>query len=130
MAGRILIVGNDEDLIAIVRHHLVTQGHEVLHTLDGTEGPVIAMRELPDLVISDTCMSDCDGFAQAAELRLESSLHALPIILLTKAGDPGVLARADRFGVKHCLPKPVARDALLAAVASSLRQRTGCGASL
>jgi serine/threonine-protein kinase PpkA len=121
MASRILIVDDDEDVIALLRHHLVGAGYEVVWALDGFKALQIAVRESPDLIVSDVRMPEFDGFGLLAALRANATTRAMPFIFLTVLDDPDSLTRAMRLGVDGYLPKPVDRDALLETVASKLQ---------
>lgn len=121
MATRILIVDDDEDVIALLRHHLVRAGYEVLWALDGFKALTIAVKEMPDLVISDVRMPEFDGFGLLGALRANATTRALPFMFLTVLDDPDSLARAMRLGVDGYLTKPVDRDALLDSVAARVQ---------
>jgi len=121
MSSRILIVDDDEDVIALLRHHLVRAGYEVLWALDGFKALQLAARESPDLVISDVRMPEFDGFGLLAALRANATTRALPFMFLTVLDDPDSLSRAMRLGVDGYLTKPVDRDALLDSVTAKLQ---------
>ena len=123
MPSRIFVVAEDRDVIAPIRHHLVGAGFEVFHVLDGAEGLATTMRELPDLLITDADMPECDGFAQLSILRLTASTRMLPVVLLTALDDHDFLTRAIRLGANGHLPKPIRRDALLNTVAVMLNNK-------
>ena len=117
---RILIVDDDHDVIAVLRHHLVAAGYGVHHAFDGVDALAIAVREVPDLAISAVRMPGFDGFGLLAALRANATTRAMPIVILAASGDADCLARAARLGVDGHLPKPVRRDALLEMVAGKL----------
>jgi class 3 adenylate cyclase len=121
MSKRILIVDDDEDVVMIVRHHLVSAGYEVLHAFDGLTALAVAVRESPDLIISDVRMPEFDGFGLLAALRANAATRALSILFLTVLNDTESLERAMRLGVDAYLLKPVQRDVLLETVASKLQ---------
>ena len=121
MANRILIVDDDEDAVAMIRHHLVRADYEVLYALDGIQALALATREAPDLVVCDICMPEFDGFGLLAALRANETTQALPVVFLTALDDPDSVTRATRMGADGYLPKPVLREALLETVAAKLR---------
>ena len=121
VGNRILVIDDDEDVIALLRHHLTDAGYEVVYALSGVEGLAIAVRDVPDLIISDVRMPEFDGFGLLAALRANSPTRAMPIVFLTILDDSESLTRAMRLGVDAYLHKPVQRNALLETVASKLR---------
>jgi DNA-binding response OmpR family regulator len=120
MLGRILIIDDDEDVIALVRHHLARAGYEVLHALGCVQGLALATREAPDLIVSDVRMPEFDGFGLLAALRANATTRAMPVVFLTVLDDAESLTRAMRLGVDGYLPKPVQREVLLETVAGKL----------
>lgn len=121
MSRRILVVDDDEDVVMVVRHHLVDSGYEVLHAFDGITALGIAVRDSPDLIVSDVRMPEFDGFGLLAALRANATTRAASIVFLTVLDDTDTLQRAMRLGVDGYLPKPVRRDVLLETVAAKLR---------
>jgi len=131
--SRVLIIDDDEDVIALLRHHLSDAGYELIHALGGIEGLAMAIGESPDIVVSDILMPGFDGFGVLAALRANAPTCALPIVFLTVVDDTESKARAMRLGVDAYLNKPVLREPLLEAVAAGLRRsknrQTELGAS-
>lgn len=121
MRSRILVIDDDKDVIAVLRHHLTGAGYEVMYALNGVEGLAIAIRDAPDLVLSDIRMPEFDGFGMLAALRANEATRAMTIVFLTVLDDVESLTRAMRLGVDGYLTKPVQREALLETVASKLR---------
>ena len=120
--GRVLIIDDDEDVIVLLRHHLSGAGYQVMHALDGIEGLAMAVREAPDIVVSDILMPEFDGFAVLAALRANAPTCTLPVVFLTVLDDTRSKARAMRLGVDAYLNKPVLREPLLESVAAGLRR--------
>jgi class 3 adenylate cyclase len=125
MTARILIVDDDEDVIALLRHFLAGAGYEVIHALGGVQALGISTRDAPDLVVSDVRMPEFDGFGLLAALRANATTRALPVVFLTVLEDAESVTRAMRLGVDGYLPKPVQRDALLETVAAKLQLSRG-----
>jgi class 3 adenylate cyclase len=120
MGGRVLIIDDDKDVIALLRHHLTGAGYEVMYAFSGIGGLEIAIHDAPDLIISDVRMPEFDGFGVLAALRANAPTRAMPIIFLTLLDDAESLTRAMRLGADGYLHKPLQRDALLETVASKL----------
>jgi signal transduction histidine kinase/CheY-like chemotaxis protein len=71
------------------------------------------------LALVDGMMPEMDGMAVAERVREGPDTAALPIILLSSAGQPGDPARLRELGVT-CLTKPVKQSDLLRAVITAL----------
>jgi DNA-binding response OmpR family regulator len=53
MKKRVLVVGDEPDLLDIVAHHLATAGFAVDRATNGTDGLLLASRNRPHVVILD-----------------------------------------------------------------------------
>jgi two-component system, sensor histidine kinase and response regulator len=72
------------------------------------------------LVISDVHMPEMDGFALAERIKHTPTFSDSVILLFTSAEMPGDIERSRRLGVSQHLTKPVRREELRAAIASTL----------
>ena len=78
-------------------------GYSVLTAEDGLEGLTLARREQPDLVISDVSMPRMDGLEFCREMRADSELKTVPILLVsalqkdTESAVAGLQAGADDY---------------------------------
>ena len=126
--AKILIVDDDLDLANAMQAILESRDYTVVTASDKTE---LVRTEKPDLLILDVIMSTwSDGFDMARELKSQSDLKDVPILMLTgvrdktgidfksSAGDPTWLP-VDAF-----LDKPVESETLLAEVEKILSKRT------
>ncbi len=129
--AKILIVDDDLDLVNAFRAILESQQYTVITAADKAGGMELIRTEKPDLLILDVIMSTwSDGFDMARELKSQSELKDMPILMLTgvkdktgidfksSAGDPTWLP-VDAF-----LDKPVESETLLAEVEKVLSKRT------
>ena len=62
-------------------------GYSVLTAEDGLEGLTLARRERPDLVISDVSMPRMNGLEFCREIRADSELKTVPILLVTRLAE-------------------------------------------
>ena len=79
----VLIVNDEPDQLTLMGGLLRKAGYSVLTAEDGLEGLTLARRERPDLVISDVSMPRMDGLEFCREIRTDSELKTLPILLIT-----------------------------------------------
>lgn len=83
MNKKILVV-EDDDLqrLAIVKG-LTKAGYSVIEASDGSEGLATALREHPDVILTDLHMPKMDGSQMIHELRDDEWGKIVPVIILT-----------------------------------------------
>jgi PAS domain S-box-containing protein len=79
----VLIVNDDADQLRLMSSLLGKAGYAVVTAVDGLDGLNLARRERPDLVISDVTMPHMDGLEFCRELRADTQLKTVPILLVT-----------------------------------------------
>lgn len=119
---KILLVEDNEDLRLFMREELSDQ-YLILEASDGEEGLLKALKENPDLVITDVMMPKMDGFELCQKLKLNSETSHIPIIILTAKGSEedsmtGIEAGADAY-----FAKPLNMLRLLAQIENVLELR-------
>ena len=128
--AKILIVDDDLDLANAMQAILESRDYTVVTASDKAGGMKLVRTEKPDLLILDVIMSTwSDGFDMARELKSQSELKDMPILMLTgvkdktgidfksSAGDPTWLP------VEGFLDKPVDPDTLVAEVEKLLPKK-------
>ncbi len=115
--ARILIIDDDEQILAMLRQTLEREGYKVVDASDGKEG-LRRYRENPtDLIITDLIMPEKEGIETILELRRD--FPDVKIIAISGGGrvDPGqYLSIAKSFGAQYTFAKPIERKKLLKAV--------------
>jgi len=84
---RLLVIDDDPDLVTSVTTVMENAGWEVHSAPNGVEGLEKARQLLPELIILDVLMPRKDGLTTYEELRADTSLRTIPIIMLTSAGE-------------------------------------------
>src|SRR5688500_742151 len=79
----VLIVNDDPDQLRLMSSLLGKAGYAVVTAVDGLDGLNLARRERPDLVISDVTMPRMDGLEFCREMRADTELKTVPILLVT-----------------------------------------------
>ncbi len=125
--ARILVVDDDAAVRFALYRLLEQQGYEVVTAADGREGLQCVTEHSPDVVLVDIFMPEQDGIETIRQMR--RAFPHLPIIALSGGNRvyraDEVLAIARDFGARYAFRKPVAPDALLAAVQALLTAATG-----
>ena len=99
----VLIVNDEPDQLTLMGTLLHKAGYSILTAEDGVEGLKLARRERPDLVISDVSMPRMNGLEFCREIRADSELKTVPILLVsarqkdTESAVAGLRAGADDY---------------------------------
>ena len=118
---RILVVDDNPTNLEVLRVRLDSQGYEVVTAVDG-EDALVRTRELePDLVLLDVMMPKLDGISVLKELKRDSALRFIPVILVTAKADTHDVVNGLEAGGDDYLTKPFEQAALVARVRSLLR---------
>ncbi|HET9775531.1 MAG TPA: ATP-binding protein, partial [Gemmatimonadaceae bacterium] len=116
---RVLVVDDNADM----RHFLVrllSPKWSVETAPDGEVALASALRQPPDLILSDVMMPRMDGVALLAALRANPKTSTVPIVLLSaRAGEEAVVDGLDT-GADDYLAKPFTSRELLARVQTHL----------
>lgn len=87
---------------------------EILTAEDGREAlDMMAMGQLPDLVITDLALPRLDGLELIAMMRQDEALRNVPVICLSGYGGHAHEQRAQAVGCDRILQKPCMPDVLL-----------------
>src|SRR6188474_1282058 len=104
----------------IMRHKTVTilkmEGYEVLEAPNGKQGIHIVHDELPDLILCDIMMPECDGYEVLQAVRLNRATATTPFIFLTAKGEKPDVRAGMNLGADDYLVKPAPRVELLEAI--------------
>ena len=84
MADEILVIDDDERLVAMLADYLAGNGFTVKRAGSGTAGIAEIRRGAPDAVVLDVMMPDIDGFETCRQIRTFSDV---PILMLTGKGE-------------------------------------------
>lgn len=120
MSPRILLVEDNEELAAGIRHNLELEGYDVLWEEDGREALERARSADPDLLILDVMLPSLDGFQILKALRDEG--FEPPVLILSARGEESDKVRGFRLNADQYVTKPFGLLELLERVRSLLRK--------
>ncbi|WP_198401022.1 response regulator [Thiomicrospira microaerophila] len=118
--GKILLVEDNEINQIVAKNQLQKLGLSVSVVADGKKAVEMVERYHFDLVLMDIQMPIMDGYQATQAIRRFNS--EIPIIALTAAAMIEDKNKALRVGMNDHLSKPIDSDALLACLASYLKQ--------
>jgi len=110
---KILIIEDDTFLSEMYATKLTQAGFKVEIADDGQKGIDKAKEGQPDLILLDIVLPKVDGFEALKQLKSDSQLKNIPIILLTNLGqktdvEKGLTLGADAYIIKaHYTPAAV-----------------------
>jgi len=120
--GRVLIVEDNAELLAVLEELLVRQGYQVLKAQNGVQALVHltgAASDLPDVMVLDVGLPLQNGVTVLDFVR-NAVRSSLPVIILTASADPDQEAELRKLGVSGYLHKPASAEHILAAISEAL----------
>ncbi len=125
---RVLIVDDDvawaEGLAAL----LELEGFGATVAADGRQALAVLRRDPDfDVILLDIMMPDIDGMRLRMYQRQDPRLAAIPVVLVSGAGE--LPERAARLGVERCLMKPVEPETIVDVLRQLCRTSTSPRAS-
>lgn len=117
-APLVLVVDDSLTVRRVTQRLLVREGYRVAVAKDGLDALEKLAQERPTLVLSDIEMPRMDGFDLVRNIRSDTSLASLPVIMITSRIAQKHRDYAAELGVSHYLGKPYNEEELLALIAS------------
>lgn len=101
---KILLIEDNDDFRNFMADRL-RDNYIILKAVDGEDGLAVALKEIPDMIVSDVMMPKMDGVTMSKLLKADIRTSHIPIILLTaKTGEEskleGLLAGVDDYVTK------------------------------
>lgn len=118
----LLMVDDDDDLRSYVSK-VFSNEFTVLQAVNAQEGLALAQQYLPDLIISDITMAGTDGVDLCKQVKENTSLSHIPVILLTASTASETRLRGIEAGADDYITKPFEKELLKARVVSLLKKR-------
>lgn len=115
MAKTILIVDDEPDVLKMESFRVRRSGYEVVTAVNGEEALQAVRQRRPDLVLLDVRMPVMQGTAVCAQIKSDTSLRSIPVVLVTASSD-SVVECVKGCGADDYLLKPFDSDELLAKV--------------
>jgi two-component system sensor histidine kinase/response regulator len=119
---RILVIEDDPVIRDAVLDWLQFEGYEAAGAANGRQGVDLALRQPPDLIVSDIVMPEMDGYRVLLELRTHPATALVPFIFLTAKAAREDTRYGMELGADDYIVKPFTREELLGAVTSRLRK--------
>lgn len=102
---KIMLVEDDNNLREIYEARLLAEGYEIVSANDGEEALALAVKERPDLIISDIMMPKISGFDMLDILRSTAETKDTKVIMMTALSQMEDKERANKLGADRYLVK-------------------------
>jgi DNA-binding response OmpR family regulator len=119
----ILIVEDDRELGEFIKQVLEDHRFAVQIAMDGHKGLELAIKENPDLIISDIMMPKMDGFELCSQLKSTFLTSHIPLIILTSLTAEENRLRGDVCGADAYIFKPFSERVIVAKIKNLLNLR-------
>ena len=127
-----IIAGENSPLILVVednsqvRSFIVNElriHYKILEADNGREGLFIALKKIPDLIISDVMMPEMDGIVLCEKLKKDEKTSHIPIILLTAKSEEENILKGLEVGADDYMLKPFSTKQLLVRIEKLIEVR-------
>jgi len=119
----ILVIEDHRDIRENIEEILMMAGYKVMCAENGREGVALAVKNPPDLILSDIMMPEADGYQVLQELQQVSNTSGIPFIFITAKSERPDVRRGMELGADDYLTKPFDDTELLKAVEGRLRRK-------
>lgn len=103
--AKILLVEDDQSLREIYGIRLTAEGYEIVPAGDGEQALALAVKERPDLIISDVMMPKISGFDMLDILRSTPETKDIKVIMMTALSSEDQRERGEALGADRFLVK-------------------------
>ena len=100
-----MVVEDDASLREIYGIRITAEGYDVVSAGDGEEALAVAVREKPDLILSDVMMPKISGFDMLDILRTTPETANIKVIMMTALSAEDQRQRGERLGANRYLVK-------------------------
>lgn len=119
---RILVVDDEQDIVALVAYHLVRAGYRVSTASSGPDALRQAQQEHPALVVLDLMLPGMSGFEILEQMRADESLRDVAVLMLTARREEPDRIRGLSLGADDYMSKPFSPQELVLRVGAILRR--------
>ncbi|MBN1659286.1 MAG: response regulator [Anaerolineae bacterium] len=121
--GHILVVDDNRLNRIKLAHSLQQEGHTSAMAEDGRQALDMLAAEPFDVVLLDLVMPELDGFQVLEQMKGDSRLHDIPVIVISALDDMDSILQCIEMGATDYLPKPFDAGLLRARLRASLADK-------
>lgn len=118
----LLLVEDNEDFRYYLKDNLHKEYH-VIEASNGMQGFERAIKNIPDLIVSDIMMPEMDGIQLCKKLKADSTTSHIPVILLTARAAEDQKIEGFGAGANDYITKPFNFEILQSRIKNLIQQR-------
>lgn len=116
MAKTILVVDDEKNIVEVLKLRLEASGYKVDAAYDGEEGLAKARNGKYDLILLDLTLPKRDGQSVCLELKMDSKVSKIPIVMLTARAQAKEKEIGQKMGADAYITKPFDPKELLSTI--------------
>ncbi len=120
----VLVVEDDEHVVKQFTSVLTGEGYQTMAVSSAGAAREALGQCVPDLILLDILLPDTSGLSLLRELKADSSLGEIPVILVTALQDVATKIKGIEAGAEDYLVKPVQSVELAARLRTAMRRAT------
>ncbi|HEY0137018.1 MAG TPA: response regulator transcription factor [Nannocystis sp.] len=131
MAGTILLVDDEQDLIETLRYSLEREGFATLSARSGAAAlGILGQSQIPDLVLLDWMLPDMSGTEVCRTLRMTERTRQVPVFMVSARSEEIDRVVGFELGADDYVTKPFSVRELLLRIRAILRRRASESSSV
>ena len=124
---RVLVVDDEIHIVHVVAIKLRNNGYEVISADNGAEAYDLALKDKPDIIVTDFQMPIMSGMELIEKLRQNEATKNIPVIMLTARSFAVPKEQQEELDISGCLSKPFSPKELLGQIEDILYQKEFVG---
>lgn len=121
--AKILVAEDERDIRDLIEFTLQFAGHQIITASNGEEMVQLALRENPDLILSDVRMPKMTGYEACKLIKAEPKTAHIPVVFLSAKGQEAEVQTGLAVGATEYLLKPFELSQLTEKVAEILAKK-------
>jgi two-component system alkaline phosphatase synthesis response regulator PhoP len=119
---KILVIEDDPDIVELLTYNFEKEGYQVDSAGDGRSGLEKLRKEGCDILVLDLMLPQLSGLDLCKEIRKDTNLEDLPVIMLTARGEETDRVLGLELGADDYVSKPFSVREMVARVKALLRR--------
>ncbi|HEY8889597.1 MAG TPA: response regulator transcription factor [Clostridium sp.] len=121
---KILVVDDEEHIQELIKFNLEKSGYKVICADNGIDAIKLAKEQMPQIMLLDIMLPGMDGLDVCKEIRKDSNMSNMPIIMITAKGEEIDKIIGLELGADDYITKPFSVRELVARIKAILRRST------